>query len=635
MQYLNPVETTLTIAGKPTHFVHITLHQSFNAHHRIEAKIDFQELDSLWMNNPVKMIQLISEEISVEMKHKQTGESNSFVGIITDVSMNGRHGQQSYITITGCSPTIKLEGTPTMNSFADLDLNTIVKEVVSNSGNGAQVDVKPVYKSQIDYLCQYQETAFDFMNRLSWLYGEWFFYDGTTCNFGKTDKPTEELIYDTHLMEFDLNAHMIPQKMNRFEYLHHDMNEAISASPQTVSGVRGYIKVAMDQSDKVYTSDPTMPLKPSIKSKKDLDDMAKVDKYRNVSQLLIMKGKAQTCRVRIGGIVDIKLPKTMQVPLKDVEKFIVTEVLHEIDQDGTYFNTFTGIPSEMENIPMNPISNPIAQPQVAWVKTNADQKGRVKVQHQWQKKLNKETNWIRVQTPDAGKSDDVAQNRGFVFIPEEGDLVMLGYENGDPNRPYVAGSVFPENESLGCGANNYVKTIITRSGHTIKLDDSKGKEKIQVYDIKGNIVEIDTVDDTINIIANSTINMSAIDINLLAKNTITATAGNMFAASGGITSSVTGGISTFINAGKEAAIKAGKTLSASGGKNATFSSGLNSQVALDAKGNANIKGKKKVDIASKEKVNIAGDKKTTVVSSDMKIQGKKITNIKGRKVNFG
>jgi hypothetical protein len=51
----------------------------------------------------------------------------------------------------------------------------------------------------------------------------------------------------------------------------------------------------------------------------------------------------------------------------------------------------------------------------------------------------------------------------------------------------------------------------------------KGKEKIQVYDYKGNIIEIDTAADTIGILANSTINLNAININLLAKNAITAT----------------------------------------------------------------------------------------------------------------
>ena len=43
-------------------------------------------------------------------------------------------------------------------------------------------------------------------------------------------------------------------------------------------------------------------------------------------------------------------------------------------------------------------------------------------------------------TPDGGSSSDVKSNRGFVFIPEVGDQVLLGH--GDPARPYVLGSLF-------------------------------------------------------------------------------------------------------------------------------------------------------------------------------------------------
>lgn len=480
MSNLNPVETRITIAGKPCHFVHLTLKQAFNKHSYFEIKVDYEELDSLWMGNPIQIIQLIGKDVNITMQHKQTGESNMFKGIITNVSMNGRHGEQNYITVFGASPTIKLDGTPTMDSFMDLTLQTIVQESVSNSGNGGEVTIKPVFKGKIDYITQYRETCFDFLNRLSWLYGEWFFYDGTTCYFGKPDLGSvTPITYDVEMTHFDLRANLIPPKINRFDYLNHDDNEVNSDAPDSVDGVRGYIKVALDKSKEVYTSDATHPLEASILSKKELDDLVKVDKYRMVSQMLIMNGSTQTCKVGIGRLISVELPSKMRVPLKHVETFLVTEITHDIDQDGTYQNTFSAIPSEMENIPMEAIEAPTALPQVAWVKTNADSKGRVKVEFQWQKKMNKTTNWIRVQTPDAGSSDKVASNRGFVFIPEEGDLVMVAFENGDPNRPYVSGAIFSENASIGGGDTNKTKSLTTRCGSTVTLDDSKGSLTIK------------------------------------------------------------------------------------------------------------------------------------------------------------
>lgn len=635
---LNKVEVGLSIAGQSCYIVELTLSQSFNAHHTFTAIVDYEELDEKWMESPGKIIQMIGQDANIEMKHKDGTGMNLFSGIVTNVSFIGRHGQQNHIQISGCSPTIRLDGTKTMDSFMDKTLSSIVSETVGTSGNGGSVTPSPVFSGQIDYICQYEETAFEFFNRLSWIYGEWFFYDGTTCYFGKPGGGDSDTVtYDAEMTEFSFSANMRPTKMTRYHYLVHDDKEIQKDAPEKVPGVEGYHSVALDKSSSVYTSDVNIPSEGVVKSLKELEDLTKAEKTRMVADMLLINGKSQTSKVKIGKEILFMLPKTMQVTKKEIGKFLITEVVHRYNQKGEYENTFTGIPSGMENIPMQPVNMPKAFPQIATVKTNDDEKqlGRIKVELQWQKSKNKTTNWIRVKTEDAGKSDDVPKNRGFVFIPEKEDIVMIDFEYGDPNRPYVSGSIFSEKVSIGGGVDNNIKTIITRSGHTIKFDDTKGKEKIQVFDIKGNIVEIDTVGDTINVSANDTINMTAININLMAKNAITSTAGVSFIASAGATSTITGGVSTFINAGKEAAIKAGKTLSTNAGKSTLIASGMNSQIQLDNKGNASLKGKKKVDVSSKEKVYIAGDKQTSVVSKDMKIQGKTKTSIKGSKVHVG
>ncbi len=77
-------------------------------------------------------------------------------------------------------------------------------------------------------------------------------------------------------------------------------------------------------------------------------------------------------------------------------------------------------------------------------------------------------------TPDAGKSRNVSSNRGFVFIPEVGDQVLLGFRHGDPARPYVMGSLFNGSTGGGGGQGNKCKSLTTRSGSSLKLDDSDG-----------------------------------------------------------------------------------------------------------------------------------------------------------------
>lgn len=644
MSQLNNVETTVTIAGNQCHFVKLTLDQGFNRHHTFDIEVNYEELDSKWMENPTKIIKMIGEDVSITMKHRQTGEQNLFNGIITNVSMVGRHGEQNNFIISGCSPTIKLDGQKTMDSFMDKPLSLVAQEAIANSGNGASVTVSPVYGSSLDYICQYNETAFEFLNRLSYMYGEWFFYDGSTTYFGKPGPAgAEDVIYDIDMTHFNLSANMIPAKFKRYNYMHHMDKEMVSPAPDTVSGVRGYLKVALDKSNSVYTSDANSPVDAFVLSKKDLDDVVKAEKSMAVANMLVFTGSSHTCKVKIGGVANIKLPKTIRTTVKDVDTFLITEIRHEVNQEGYYSNTFRGILDGIENIPMEPVAMPIANPQIATVMDNADDKGRIKVQFQWQKDNNKSTNWIRVQTPDAGKSDDVPANRGQVFIPEVGDIVMVGFEYGDPDRPFSMGSIFSELLSQGGGDQNFIKTIITRSGHTIRFDDTKNSEKIEIFDIKGNFVVINTKDNTIDVSANetvnisagTTINMNAVNINLIAKNAINETAGNAFVASAGATATLSGGVNTFINAGKDAAINAGKSLSAKGGKDALIASGMNSQVSLDSKGNTAVKGKKKVAVSSNQKVDIRGEKQTTVMSKDMKIEGKSKTSIKGSKVHVG
>ena len=80
------------------------------------------------------------------------------------------------------------------------------------------------------------------------------------------------------------------------------------------------------------------------------------------------------------------------------------------------------------SLPNPKVEMPLAETQMATVLSNADPHGagRVQVRMNWQTD-NMRTSWVRVMTPDGGGSKDVKSNRGFVFIPEVGDQVLLGF----------------------------------------------------------------------------------------------------------------------------------------------------------------------------------------------------------------
>jgi len=71
--------------------------------------------------------------------------------------------------------------------------------------------------------------------------------------------------------------------------------------------------------------------------------------------------------------------------------------------------------------------------------------------------------WARQITPFAGNG------RGIAFLPEIGDQVMLAFEEGDPERPYVIGSVW---NGRDVSPGPAPKRIVTKSGNQIVMDDS-------------------------------------------------------------------------------------------------------------------------------------------------------------------
>jgi len=115
--------------------------------------------------------------------------------------------------------------------------------------------------------------------------------------------------------------------------------------------------------------------------------------------------------------------------------------------------------------------------------------GRVKVKFPWLSP-DEESYWARVVTIMAGK------DRGVYFLPEIDDEVLVAFELGNINYPYILGSLW-NGKDQPPGKNddgkNNKRIIKSRSGHQIILDDTEGKEKIIIEDKTGkNQIAIDS-----------------------------------------------------------------------------------------------------------------------------------------------
>lgn len=150
---------------------------------------------------------------------------------------------------------------------------------------------------------------------------------------------------------------------------------------------------------------------------------------------------------------------------------------------------------------------------------DADGLGRVKVKFPWRDAAD-ESYWARIATMMAGN------DRGSFFLPEVGDEVLVAFDHGDVNHPYILGALWngvdkpPVTNADGKNNIRKIKSrsgheiifddnnaqmkekieIHTKAGHKILLDDSAGQEKIEVVDKTGsNFVKIDSVQSSITI----------------------------------------------------------------------------------------------------------------------------------------
>ena len=503
--FLNLVTTKVTVKGEEQKFVSLHLRQGFNRHHTFTVVVNYLSPNNTFQQTPEKFIGYIGETASISFVHRQTGESYDFEGIITQVEMVGSMGETGGVAIHGTSPTILYENNRTLDSWMDQSLSTIIKEATQEYGKVNLVS-NPKYAAPIPYMAQYNESVFDFMNRLSALYGEWFYYDGTKVYFGKPDRDnTEKIVYDMDLEEVRLVANLVPGKSARYDYVAQENKQHNADTPAKPDGMNDLQSIAHSCSEKAYTAKTTSAADPHVTDKAELDEQMRIVKNASGANLLNIKGIGKTCRIRIGEIIDVSFPDRMKLP--PLGKFRIVGIEHEVRRDGHYSNSFVGVPDGTVHIPGPDVKRPLALPELATVKENNDDKGqgRVKVAFDWQKN-GKTTNWIRVQTPNAGVSGAVPKNRGWVFVPEIGDQVMVSYEHGNPDRPYVTGSVFHSGSGKGGDKDNKVKSIITRSGNAIVFDDETGS--IVITDQTGKQLIMLDGTDAITVMAKKSITLT-------------------------------------------------------------------------------------------------------------------------------
>ena len=501
--------------------------------------------------------------------HTQDDKERYFHGVMTEARWAGTQ-EDLYLYQLVLRPWLwLLTRTSDCKIFAQKSPIDIIKRVFSDRGFSDFRDATTGSPPTLEYCVQYRETDFNFVCRLMEEYGVYYFFehsDGKHTLVLADAKSSHQQIPGLSSLPYNPVA-----KAGRREkqYL-----ETWSLGRRAQSGVfvlkdygykkpsadllaqsqnpGGYAHDFMEMFDYTYSYVDT--------EGKDLVDKGvgeKLAKYRleaaqSLDKRRSSKGGAPS--LFPGGLISLE----RHPEGGENREYLITHCTHDFEEltyrsgggsaDFGYVGAYEMTPSDRQfRAPLITRKPEIVGYQSALVikqdqgpEIDVDKYGRILVQFYWDRKK-KPSRRVRVAQIWAGKT------RGALFTPRVGDEVLIAYEEGDPDRPIVIGSVYngtntvpmtlPDKKvksgiltlsSTGGGGYNMLLFDDTKGGENIKLRTEKDLKFKALHDqeIKIGNDRTDKVDHDINqtVGNNHTINVSQ-QYSLTAGTKITLTVG--------------------------------------------------------------------------------------------------------------
>ena len=533
--------------------------------------------------------ELIGKEVELYLSaYRDDEEGNAandvleFSGIIFNVNILRKNMKAgAVVEVIAYSPDYLLFDNPHCYSYENEMLKDIVTKTVEpyNISIHNNPHLSPSENS-LPYIVQYNETNYAFMSRLAFRFGQWLFYNGKELVFGeieKSDPLTLHLGYDVLHYEYCLDMEHLNFTHAQHDYLAYE-NKRHDFTYNDDS-IHNLTDIVYDRSKSLYTKTTFCHL-----NEEELDETESSAHQKGRGkrlQMTICKGRSNRADLRIGSVIKIK--EYYEKENGDAaacyhDELLIYAIIHTADSNGNYENHFTAIPAGCEYPPYTYGDHyPKAATQRAVVMDNKDPEklGRIRVQFLWQKEQDENmiTPWIRITQPYGG------DNKGFYFIPEIDEEVMVGFENGNAEAPYIIGTLWhgkqrPDSNWLkDDDDSNDIKAIRTRNGHTIEIHDKDTGGFITIYDNeKANyVLTFSTDEQLIKLQSSGNIELYAEnDIIIDAKNNIKINAGNDLSKNAGENIDETAGNNVVIGAGENIAMNAGNDMDRSVGHNETL-----------------------------------------------------------------
>ncbi len=518
-------------------FLDFSINQKMHGLHdfQVTCRMDtFEDPDDFVINKSKKFI---GSTMVIEISGDDSHSSGLFFkGIIHSVRAEKSDlSNEDKIVLLGASPEFLLCDHRGCRSFENKTLDQIVNEVLKPYPRDVlNAKISSVYTDQIPYCVQYRENSLEFLQRLATRYGEWMYYNGKELVFGKSSANSQDLILgmDLNTLNFSLNLKAPAFKYVTYDYMNAKCIETATDNSTGKSQQNEVGKYAFDQSGKKFNQEviqnyPHLNILPANYGKAQ-KNAVETEASAIALGMSGIEASGENTNLVPGTKIKVRALKTESSGEVDYGEYMVNSIEHRCDNLMNYENHFTAIPVEAK-VPdySNPEAVSRSEPQSAVVKDNKDpdKLGRVRVNFFWQEK-GQMSPWIRAVSPYA------ANERGFYFIPEIEDEVLVGFDSGDAEKPYIIGSLYHgKNKPHGAWPNqkNSFKGIVTKSNLRIEFDDEKkittidtpGGNKVVISDDQKSILLSDQNSNTVELNSSGIKMDSPKDIKLTSKSKIT------------------------------------------------------------------------------------------------------------------
>ena len=427
------------------------------------------------MDRPIPGEDALGSECVITNTAEDGTQHVSFRGTVIDVALKHEVWGSYTCVLRAASPSWLRDRSP-RNARFDGSLSA----VAGACGASTAVADKP---SPAEYV-QYNETDWQFLLRIADDHGGWIRagLDGIEV-LNSFDAAVPLIFRDHHgLLEFYIDGQLAPAKVAA---AHYDPSVFKSSVLAGENKAPQFEQPGQQMGTAVQGGSSSQGLlgfssRTRSWTNADMQQRAQFDAERAQGGAVTAGGVSRNPALTAGGSIDLQ-------NLGDASgTWNLLEVTHTWTQKE-YTNTFRATPWKQWRSPHPPQRSPAPGVQVGRVVSNVDpaQRGRLVVSLFWQ-------DGTLLLAPMT--SLHCGAGFGWTMIPEVGDEVLVAFEDADPERPVILGSLWnavhpPPRDQFATSdesENNLVKRLVTKSGIRIHMVDTPGKQSISFATPRSN-----------------------------------------------------------------------------------------------------------------------------------------------------